>query len=80
MQGFRYFLTIVDDYSHYTWVILLHNKSEVRQHIINFTIFIQNHFKTNIKMICTDNGVEFAMSNFYASKGNIHKKSCLETP
>ena len=80
MQGFRYFLTIVDDYPRYTWVILLHNKSEVRQHIINFTVFVQKHFKTNIKMIRTDNGVEFAMSNFYASKGIIHQKSCIETP
>jgi len=73
MQGFRYFLTVVDDYSRYTWVILLHNKSEVHQHIINFTVFFQNHFKTNIKTIRTDNGVEFAMSNFCAS-GIIHKK------
>jgi len=80
MQGFHYFLTIVDDYSRYTWVILLHNKSEVRQHIINFIVFIQNHFKTNIKTIHTDNGVEFAMSISYTSKGIIHKKSCVETP
>jgi len=79
MQGFRYFLTVVDDYSRYTWVILLHNKSEVCQHIINFTIFVQNHFKTNIKTIRTDNGLEFAMSNFYALKGIIDKKSCVET-
>ena len=74
MQGFRYFLTIVDDYSRYTWVILLHNKFEVRQHIINFTVFVQNHFKTNIKTIRTNNDVEFAMSNFYASKGNYTSK------
>ncbi|XP_068487969.1 uncharacterized protein [Phaseolus vulgaris] len=73
MQGFRYFLTIVDDYSRYTWVILLHNKSEVRSHIIHFTVFVQNHFQTNIKTIRTDNGVEFAMSSFYASKGIIHQ-------
>jgi len=64
MQGFHYFLTIVDDYSCYTWVIMLHNKSEVRQHITNFTIFDQNNFKTNIKTIRTVNYVEFAMSNF----------------
>ena len=74
MQGFRYFLTIVDDNSRYTWVIMLHNKSEVHQHIIDFTVFVKNHFKTNIKTIRTDNDVEFAMSNFYASKGIIHKK------
>jgi len=78
MQGFRYFFTIVDDYSRYTWVILLHNKSEVRQHIINFTVFIKNHFKTNIKKIRTDNCTEFALSNFNVSKV-IHKKSCVET-
>jgi len=80
MQGFRYFLTIVDDYSRYTWVILLHNKSEVRPHIINFTVFVQNHFKTNIKTIRTNNGVEFAMSNFYASKGITHQTSCVYVP
>ena len=66
MHGFRYFLTIVDDYSRYTWVILLHNKSEVCQYIINFTIFVQNHFKTNIKTIRTD--------LVLISKGIIHKK------
>ena len=76
VQGFCYFLTIVDDYSRYTWVILLHNKSEERQHILT-SLF---SFKINIKTIRTDNGVEFAMSNFYASKGIIHKKSCVETP
>jgi len=80
MQGFHYFLTIVDDYSRYTWVILLHNKSEVRQHIINFIVFVQNHFKTNIKTIRTDNDAEFVMSIFYVSKGIIHQKFCVERP
>jgi len=64
MQGFHYFLTIVDDYSRYTWIIMLHNKSEVRNHIIK--AFSENHFKTTRKTIHTDNGVEFAMSHFFA--------------
>jgi len=36
MDNFRYFFTIVDDFSRYTWTILLHAKSEVRTHLINF--------------------------------------------
>jgi len=68
MQGFYYFLTIVDDYFHYTWIILLHNKSKVRRHIINFTVFVQNHFKTTIKTIQTDNGAEFAKLIFFCFK------------
>jgi len=57
MQGFRYFLNIVDDFSHYTWTYLLHAKSEVRQHIANFIAYIENQFHTTAKIICTDNGL-----------------------
>ena len=30
IQGHRYFLTIVDDFSRHTWVYLMKNKSETR--------------------------------------------------
>jgi len=42
MQGFRYFLTIVDYFSRYTWTILLHAKSEVRTHHIFFFAYPEN--------------------------------------
>ena len=68
MQGFRYFLTIVDDFSRFTWTIFLHNKSEVRNHIVSFVAYIENNFKTTIQTIRTDNGVEFAMRDFFSTK------------
>lgn len=37
-------------------------------------------FNTKIKSIRTDNGVEFDMKEFYARKGFIRQKSCVETP
>ena len=80
MQGFRYFFTIVDDFSRYTWIILLHAKSEVRTHLINFFAYVENQFKTTIKCIRSDNGAEFAMKTFFASKGTIHQTTCIETP
>ena len=41
---------------------------------------IQTQFKVPIKVFRTDNGLEFALSSFYASKGIIHQLSCVETP
>jgi len=75
MHGFRYFLTIVDDFSRYTWITHMHTKSKVRNHIVNFTSYIENHFKTTVKTIRIDNVAEFSMTNFFSSKGIIHKKN-----
>ena len=41
---------------------------------------ILNQFKVSIKVIRRDNGPEFALSTFYASKGVLHQLSCVETP
>lgn len=35
-NGSHYFLTIVDDYFHATWVYLLKDKTETTNHLINF--------------------------------------------
>jgi len=70
----------VDDFSRFTRVISLRTKSEVRNHIVNFIAYIENQFKTTIKTIRTDNGAEFAMKNFFSSKGIVHQTTCVETP
>jgi len=80
MHGFRYFLAIVDDFSRFTWVISLHTKSEVRNHIVNFIAYVENQFKATVKTIRTDNGAEFAMKNLFSSKGIVHQTTCVETP
>jgi len=80
MQGFRYCLTIVDDFSRYTLTYLLHAKSEVRQHIVNFIAYIENQFHTTAKIIRTNNGLKFAMKYIFSSKGIIHQTTCVETP
>jgi len=78
-QDFKYFLTVVDDYSRYTWVIMLLNKSEVHNHIINFTHYVEPQFHTKIKIMRTDNGPKFSMHVFFASKSITHQTSCVET-
>jgi len=80
MQGYRYFLTVVDDFSRHTWVILLHTKSEVRGHILKFIAYVENHFHTTVQTVRTDNSAEFSMKDFFSSKGIIHQTTCVETP
>ena len=80
INGHKYFLTILDDYSRYTWVILLKSKAEVQMNIQNFVALVENQFDTKVKIMRSDNGPEFFMKDFYASKGILHQRSCVETP
>ena len=80
IHGYRYFLTVVDDFSRYTWVSLLKAKSEARNALQSLLVFLENQFAHKVKIVRTDNGVEFQMSSFYSSKGILHQTSCVETP
>jgi hypothetical protein len=75
-----YFLNAVDDYSRYTWIILMKTKSEARQHVQNFITFAETQHNCSVKSIRTDNGLEFIMPTYYASKGILHQTSYVETP
>ncbi|CAL1397374.1 unnamed protein product [Linum trigynum] len=79
-DSFKYFLTIVDDFSRMTWVILLQLKSEARPKLIAFCNQMQRQFQTQIKRIRSDQGKEFEMNDYYDSQGIIHEMSCVETP
>ncbi|KAK2437637.1 putative mitochondrial protein [Trifolium repens] len=80
MLGFKYFLTVVDDKSRFTWIYLMKLKSEASTHIKSFHAMVKNQFKTNIKCIRTDNGTEFLLKDFYNENGILHQCSCVATP
>jgi hypothetical protein len=54
-------------------------KSEARNHVQNFIKLIETQHNHLVKTVRTDNGPEFIMPSFYASKGIIHHTSCVET-
>lgn len=59
MHGHKFVLTMVDDYTRYTWTYLMKNKSKTRNLLISFVTVVQNQFSKNIKTIKIDNGQEF---------------------
>ena len=79
-DGFKYFLTIVDDATKSTWVYLMKSKSETRPLLISFYKMIHTQFHTNIKVFRTDNAQEFFLKDFYAQHGSVHQHSCVATP
>ena len=59
----HYFLTIVDDFSHCTWVYLMRFKSETNFFLKSFFRMVEAQFGCRIKCICFDNGVGFFPMN-----------------
>jgi transposase InsO family protein len=57
--GNKYGFVIVDDYTRYTWVFFLYDKSDVYGLFKSFIKTVQNEFETTIKKIRSDNGSEF---------------------
>jgi transposase InsO family protein len=76
--GNSYCLVIVDDYSRFTWVYFLHDKSNVFETFKSFAILAQNEFEFDIKKVRSDNGSEFKNARIDAycdDKGIKHEFS-----
>lgn len=75
LNGFRFFLTIVDDKSRGVWAYLIKYKSEVPSHLQNFILLVQTQFNAKVKIVRSDQGTEYFNSNvnsFILSDDIIH--------
>lgn len=80
IHGYKYFLTIVDDNTRYTWISLLKGKFEVQNKVMLFLAMVENQFGKRVKIIRSDNGTEFKMGDLCVKKGILHQFNCVETP
>ena len=81
-SGFKYYLVIMDDYSHYVWTFPLRHKSDVLPTLISFHAFVRTQFQTSIMCLQTDNGKEFdnsASRAFFATHGIVLRLTCPYT-
>nr|GFC04554.1 retrovirus-related Pol polyprotein from transposon TNT 1-94 [Tanacetum cinerariifolium] len=80
INGKRYILVIVDDYSCYTWVHFLRSKDEAPEVIIKFLKRITVLLQSSVIIIRTDNGTEFknqAIKVYFDSVGISHQMSSV---
>jgi hypothetical protein len=59
IEGSKYGLVIVDDYSRFTWVFFLQDKSKTQGTLKRFLWRAQNEFELKVKKIRSDNRSEF---------------------
>ncbi|GJY46483.1 retrovirus-related pol polyprotein from transposon TNT 1-94 [Tanacetum coccineum] len=83
VNGKKYILVIVDDYSRFTWVKCLRSKDEAPIFIINFLKMIQVRLKETVRRIRTDNGTKFVnqtLREYYEKVGISHETSVARSP
>lgn len=73
LNGFSYFLTIVDDYSRAVWVFLLVDKTQVEKTMVDFFALVHRQFNKHVKIVRSDSGSEFLrMKDYFQRLGVIH--------
>uniref|UniRef100_H3H9Q4 Integrase catalytic domain-containing protein n=1 Tax=Phytophthora ramorum TaxID=164328 RepID=H3H9Q4_PHYRM len=81
--GKRYFVTFIDDKSHFCVVYLLRNKSEVAAKFAEFVAFAETQTGKRVQTLRSDNGGEYtsgAMAKFCADRGIVQKFTPPYTP
>nr|GEV92354.1 hypothetical protein [Tanacetum cinerariifolium] len=83
INGKRYVLVIVEDYSCYTWVHFLRSKDEALEVIIKFLKRITVLLQSPVIIIRTNNGTEFknqVLKEYFDTVGISHQMSSVQTP
>nr|GEV48561.1 hypothetical protein [Tanacetum cinerariifolium] len=83
INGKKYVLVIVDDYSRYTWTHFLRCKDETPEVLIDFLRLVQRGFHAQVRIVRTDKGTKFlnkTLHAYFASEGIPHQMSVARTP
>ncbi|KAL4303890.1 hypothetical protein GQ457_10G000190 [Hibiscus cannabinus] len=82
-SGYHYAMVLIDDYSRYTWVKFLKEKSEALSKFVEFNNGVQNEFGKKIKCLRSDNGGEYTSDEFFqycSDNGILRQMTCPKTP
>jgi hypothetical protein len=80
--GSRYFVIFVDDFSRYTWIYFMKNRSEVLTIYRDFAKMIQTQYSKAIKVFRSNNAREYRKTDFFTilkHYGIIFHISCVGT-
>lgn len=82
-DGKRHFLTLLDDKYRYTWVFLMHTKSDAFVVLKEFLYMVKTWFGVSVMCFRTDNGTDFfnyQVTNMFKEFGVLHQSSCVYYP
>nr|GEV09961.1 hypothetical protein [Tanacetum cinerariifolium] len=83
INGKKYILVIVDDYSRYTWTLFLRSKDETPELLKEFLTIIQRNLQAPVITVRTDRGTKFlnkTLNEFFKEEGIVHQTSTAQTP
>ena len=83
VNGCRFYITFIDDFSRYCWFFPIQFKSQVFDVFLEFKPLVENMFDRRIKTIQSDGGGEYTSNRFkkmLIQNGISHRISCPPTP
>nr|GEW25202.1 hypothetical protein [Tanacetum cinerariifolium] len=83
INGKKYVLVIVDDYSRYTWTHFLRSNDETPEVLIYFLRLVQRGLHAQVRIVRTDKGTKFlnkTLHAYFASEGILHQTFVALTP
>ena len=82
ISGYKFYLVIIDDFTHYVWSFPLLNKADVVPTFLKFCSYVPTQFRLPIVALQTDNDREFdnyTMRRFLQAHGMAFRLSCPYT-
>ncbi|KAF5467872.1 hypothetical protein F2P56_012083 [Juglans regia] len=82
ISGCKYYVLFIDDFSRFSWMFPLKQKSDVALCFIKFNCLVENLFSYKIKQLQTDNGGEYlshAFKTFLDNHGILNRLTCPHT-
>ena len=79
-NGARYYVSFLDAFTKFTWIYVLHTKSQVSNAFKKFKVLVENQTGHKICNLQTDNAREFlALTPFLQQHGIHHRLTCPYT-
>ena len=82
LSGAEYFLSFIDDKTHYVWEYFVKRKNQVFEKFVEWKKLVEKESGETLKILHTDNGGEFTSSEFeaYLKIGVRHELIIPNTP
>jgi hypothetical protein len=79
LGGYPYYVLFIDDFSRFTWLYHIHNKSDVFIVFVQFKSLVENQFSSSIKQFQCVGGGEYMSNQFKKKKigHSWHTSPCL---